>query len=600
MLSSSSLTPIHFFSAGNVVTAGLQLYRKQFSTFVRISFVAHAWFVLPLVLLFGSVFSFANADRLAALLFLIVPVSLALFVYGLAKYQALSAAISRLSYYELLQTPETPAQASRYVNQRIGGFLLIGFLLSLIYVAVAIALYILLAIVVSIVAIVTGIPTVFQQGVDPSDPMVIGGMIAVFSSVVLILSIPTLLLILWLIARFFIAEVTFAIEPETLAGSALTRSWALTRKSSWRVVLLLLVIFTVLFPLQSLIQVFSTLLQGVALAIDPEQFPGIYAIALTASYVLAFALSIFTLPLWQATKAVLYYDLRSRREGMGLELPDPAEPSLSDRSPQASPVLQFFRHVKLVTPESVELEFTLAGIGSRALALLVDYGIILIGGLLFWVVFGFFSYQLLRYLEQTAIGYSDLPLWLLAIGMLLSFLFTAGYFAGFEVLRQGQTPGKRWANIRVIRDDGRPVGLAQAVLRSLLQPIDFLLFLGAFLIVWGKREKRIGDWAAGTLVIQENRAGKQAIGLSDEAKRLSPELPTMTDLQQLQPTHFVVISEYLQRRSLLNPKARNNLSLNLARQIRTLIQLETIPQDLTADQFLEAVYLAYQAQFSAY
>jgi hypothetical protein len=77
-------------------------------------------------------------------------------------------------------------------------------------------------------------------------------------------------------------------------------------------------------------------------------------------------------------------------------------------------------------------------------------------------------------------------------------------------------------------------------------------------------------------------------------------LPTMTDLQQLQPTHFVVISEYLQRRSLLNPKARNNLSLNLARQIRTLIQLETIPQDLTADQFLEAVYLAYQAQFSAY
>jgi uncharacterized RDD family membrane protein YckC len=594
-----SITPVQFFNAGNLVTAGLQLYRQHFSSFLRFSFAAHAWFVLPLVLLFGSFF-LVNAGNLAALLVLIVPASLAIFVYGLAKYQAFAAAISRLSYHDLLQTPETPTQTSRYVNTRVWGFLLIGFLLGLIYLAVAIGLYILILIVgVIVFAIIGGAAF---QATDPSDPAVVGAAIAVVGGIGFIIGIPSLLLVLWLVARFFIAEVTFAIEPETLAGSALSRSWALTRQNSWRVVLLLLAIFTVLFPLQSLIQVFSTLLQGVALTVNSQQSPGIYAAAVTISYVLALLLSILTLPLWQSTKAVLYYDLRSRREGMGLDLnPEPApDSSAPDRSPEAPAVLQLFRHVKLVTPESVELEFILAGIGSRTLAMLVDYGIIFIGGLLFWVVFGFFSYQLLRYLEQTAIDYSGLPLWLLAVGMLLSFIFTTGYFAGFEVLRQGQTPGKRWANIRVVRDDGRPVGLAQAVLRSLLQPIDFLLFLGAFMIVWGKREKRIGDWAAGTLVIQENRAGKQAIVLSSEARRLSTELPATTHLQQLQPIHFAVISEYLQRRSLMNTNARKDLSLKLARQIRTLIQLEIIPQELTSDQFLEAVYLAYQAQFSAY
>jgi uncharacterized RDD family membrane protein YckC len=350
----------------------------------------------------------------------------------------------------------------------------------------------------------------------------------------------------------------------------------------------------VLFPLQLLTQLLSTLLQAATLTIASDRFSGAYVLALAASYVLAFLLSVLTLPVWQATKAVLYYDLRSRREGLGLQLELDRPNQSADRP--APPILHLFRRVQLVTPESVELEFVLAGIGNRALAALIDYGLLVTGGLLFWVVLGLFSSQLLRYLGQTALGSSDLDLWLVAIGLLINFIVTTGYFIGFEVLRQGQTPGKRWTNIRVIRDDGRPVGLAQAVLRSLLQPIDLFLFIGTFMIIRGRREKRIGDWVAGTLVIQEHRVG-QAIVLSDAAQDLSPHLPAMTHLRQLQPHHFSVISEYLQRRTWMDDNAKKHLSLDLARQVRTVIQLETIPAGLTSDQFLEAVYLAYQAQF---
>ncbi|HEY9639877.1 MAG TPA: RDD family protein [Coleofasciculaceae cyanobacterium] len=263
--------------------------------------------------------------------------------------------------------------------------------------------------------------------------------------------------------------------------------------------------------------------------------------------------------------------------------------------------MRLFNRIKLLTPESVELEFTLAGIGSRALALSIDYSILLLCLLLFWMIWGLFSSQLLRYLDSTGIAYGSVPIWLGAIAFLFSFVIFAGYFVAFEVLWQGQTPGKRITKIRVIRDNGRPVRLAQAVLRSLLRPIDDSFFIGAFLIFFGKREKRLGDWVAGTVVVQEERSQSQAkILVSQEARQFATQLPAMTHLADLLPDDFAVIREYLQRRSFMVAKARSELSLQLARQTRAIVHLEEIPPGLTSDQFLEAVYLAYQEQFPAY
>lgn len=263
--------------------------------------------------------------------------------------------------------------------------------------------------------------------------------------------------------------------------------------------------------------------------------------------------------------------------------------------------MALFKQIKLLTPESVELEITLAGIGSRALALTLDYCLLLLAEALLWTLLGLFSQQLFDYLERLQVNYSGLLLWGMSMALLVSLAIYAGYFVGFETLWQGQTPGKRLAKIRVIRDSGQPVRLAQSTLRALLRPIDDLLFAGMFLICLGPQEKRLGDWAAGTLVVRETRPqSRRHDALSDSAQALALELPGLANLTQIQPDDFAVIGEYLQRRQAMSIPARSELSLKLAREIRAIVGLAQIPAGLTSDQFLEAVYLAYQQQFPAY
>jgi uncharacterized RDD family membrane protein YckC len=254
--------------------------------------------------------------------------------------------------------------------------------------------------------------------------------------------------------------------------------------------------------------------------------------------------------------------------------------------------MRFFNQVKVQTPESVELEFTLAGIGNRTLALLIDYTIWSAVLLTFLIVWAIVSVQLSSYINSR-----NLELWVTAIGMLVGFTLYVGYFVFFETLWRGQTIGKRYAKIRVIRDDGQPAGLSQAILRALLRPIDDVLLLGVFCIILGKREKRLGDWAAGTIVVQNERPVVSAtFQLSEDAQPLANELLNTAEIAQLLPDDFAVIREYLQRRTLMESKARLDLSLQLARQVRQLIGIQELPFQMTPDLFLEAIYLAYQQQ----
>ncbi|MFB2973441.1 RDD family protein [Aerosakkonema sp. BLCC-F183] len=259
--------------------------------------------------------------------------------------------------------------------------------------------------------------------------------------------------------------------------------------------------------------------------------------------------------------------------------------------------MRFFNRITLQTPESVELEFTLAGIGNRAFALLLDYIVLFLTLFLFWITWIAFAIQVVEAFRNI----QKLGIWLLAIAFLLNFIIYVGYFVFFEVFWQGQTPGKRYAKIRVIRDDGRRVGIQQATLRALLRSIDDTLFIGAFLIILGKREKRLGDMVAGTLVIQEEYlVATINFPISEQAQQLSKQLPRMANISQLLPDDFATIREYLQRRSAMTANARADLSLQMARQVRNVIELENLPEGLTADVFLEAVYLAYQQQSSSY
>ncbi|MBD2447158.1 RDD family protein [Nostoc sp. FACHB-152] len=256
--------------------------------------------------------------------------------------------------------------------------------------------------------------------------------------------------------------------------------------------------------------------------------------------------------------------------------------------------MSFFNRIRLQTPESVEIEFTLAGIGNRALALLIDYFVLGLTLLLFVIVWAIFSVQLFDFLNDWTKNAQNFGLWLLAIFFLIAFIVYAGYFVFFETLWQGQTPGKRFAKIRVIRDDGRPVGLAQATLRSLLRPLDEFLYIGAIFIMFSQREKRLGDWAAGTIVIDSQiPAASATFTISEQARSLYTELLDIADLSQLLPDDFAVIREYLQRRDAMEFKPRIALAAKLTQQVTAIINLDKLPA-AAPDVFLEAVYLAYQ------
>ncbi len=259
--------------------------------------------------------------------------------------------------------------------------------------------------------------------------------------------------------------------------------------------------------------------------------------------------------------------------------------------------MPLFNHFSLETPESVELEFTLAGIGNRAYALLIDYlvlGLFLILLMLLWGLLYYFLWEVLK-LDQV-VGASRLGQWLLAIQLLLVFSCFVGYFVFFETLWQGQTPGKRYLKTRVIRDNGRPVGLTQATLRALLRPLDDWFYIGMMLIIFTRQEKRLGDWVAGTLVIQEKpeQPRKIALAIAADRQTLAQSLQPTLLLQQLTPEDFAKIRAYLERRRELLPPARKRLSEQLAKPLQNQLAQEEMSLDIPAEELLEAVYLAYQ------
>ncbi|QQE65827.1 hypothetical protein GFS31_25170 [Leptolyngbya sp. BL0902] len=253
-----------------------------------------------------------------------------------------------------------------------------------------------------------------------------------------------------------------------------------------------------------------------------------------------------------------------------------------------------FRTVTIRTPESIELEFVLAGIGSRAVALVVDYLCLGLGLFTLSVLYSIVLIQLLSLEPIFNTATATIQLWVTAIFLVLLFALYIGYFVLFETLWFGQSPGKRYTKIRVIRDDGQPERIAQATLRSLLRPVDDILFLGFFCILLTPQEKRIGDWLAGTLVVQVDPNTSGQITIPERSQAIGKDLITLADLGKLSPDDLATIRDFLQRRTTLSPKAKNQVSDQLARRYRDQIGLERLPTEMTANTFLEALYWAYQ------
>ncbi len=153
------------------------------------------------------------------------------------------------------------------------------------------------------------------------------------------------------------------------------------------------------------------------------------------------------------------------------------------------------------TPEQVHLEFSLAGIGSRFVAIFMD---MLLQALIYLGVFLLFALVPWMLGTNFTLGTSK---WVAAFVLLFLFCIYWGYFAIFESLWKGQTPGKRYAGIRVIKDSGRPITPFEAIMRNLLRVVDHfpgMYLVGITCMFLNDKNQRIGDFAAGTVVVHES------------------------------------------------------------------------------------------------
>jgi uncharacterized RDD family membrane protein YckC len=233
------------------------------------------------------------------------------------------------------------------------------------------------------------------------------------------------------------------------------------------------------------------------------------------------------------------------------------------------------------TPEQTSLEFPLAGIGSRFLALAIDYLLQAAG---YWVLamIAIAAFSLGKFAQQTG-------LWTIAAIVFIIFSVQFGYFALFETFWNGQTPGKRWTHLRVIKDSGRPISAYDAILRNLLRIVDMLPSLyatGLVTMLISRENKRVGDFAAGTVVVHE----KPLEGLDSLWNRTASRVEVVRVAQgtQLNAEELRLIETFLDRRQGLEPDVRRSMALQIAARLghRLNIPAETRPD---SEQFLEAL-----------
>jgi hypothetical protein len=265
--SSGQIGPL---SVGNVVSASLRIYRDHFKSYFGLALVASLWLFIP--------------------------------IYGWAKYSAIAALISRLAFGEVREKPETVSEARREVNPRMWRLLWAGILTYLIFFGVSLVFWI------AMVIVAGGAGAIFGQNY------------VIMGALVVVVIIAFFIICIRLLSRLLIVELPLAMENNIGARSAIGRSWELTKGSVGRIQWIVLVAILVSLPFTILVQILATIIQVfLSRVLGPES--GIYyLVSYLLTLPLSFGSSALLTPFWQAIRAIVYYDLRSRKEGLGLQI----------------------------------------------------------------------------------------------------------------------------------------------------------------------------------------------------------------------------------------------------------------------------------------
>ena len=248
----------------------------------------------------------------------------------------------------------------------------------------------------------------------------------------------------------------------------------------------------------------------------------------------------------------------------------------TDDSRRARPVAYEDR-LAIATPEGVEVELTLAGIGSRFMAGAVDFGIQLVVIIALGVIL------------QPAAGAGA------AIFTSASFLLIFFYDVLFEVLGGGRTPGKRMNGLRVVRSGGRPITLVRSALRNILRLIDILpgfYAVGMAVIFISPKNQRVGDLAAGTHVVRDRHGDRR---VREPALAAIDATPAQTwDTSAVSSEDVAAVRSFLERRDGLRGESRNALAAELASRLRP--RVGGAPPDVVDERFLELLVAVKSAR----
>lgn len=264
------------------------------------------------------------------------------------------------------------------------------------------------------------------------------------------------------------------------------------------------------------------------------------------------------------------------------------------------------RTLDVITPEHVAIRYELAGFGSRAIAAAVDsalqlcFILFLVGVLWLLAVLNvlpeWHDWDHYQEWQQNIIA---------AIGILLVFLIYWGYFIAFETWWNGQTPGKRWMQLRVIKDGGYPIDFRAALLRNLLRVVDsqpglpiFSCYGLAFITVLANPHyKRLGDLAAGTLVVYHGREEKDPLARVGFGAAVTFRLldhSVLTQLARLSREEYRTIARFLDRRAQLPPALRGKFAERLAQPLIEKFAYQGPALGMDYERWLEELDLAYR------
>ncbi len=252
------------------------------------------------------------------------------------------------------------------------------------------------------------------------------------------------------------------------------------------------------------------------------------------------------------------------------------------------------------TPERVPLHFALASIGNRFIACAIDHSIqmgTLIGLLIIFILIADFS--------DLGERVTSAPKWIIALLIVLVFILMSGYFAFFEWIWNGQTPGKRWLKLRVIREDGRPISFFEAMVRNLLRNFDIMpspfYSVGLISVFATERDQRVGDLVAGTVVVREREAEAPAFAevfaspVSDAALRRSfRAVPFTADLNNLTEAEIQVVESFLRRRWDLKDYPRQWMAWRVSMPILFKLRPQYDVNTFTYEGFLEELLHRYR------